>query len=357
VLKRRFKELAEAHLEVVVGDVGEAHLGLAADEFDRLAREVDRIVHPAALVNHVLDYEDLFEPNVAGTAEVIRLALTQRQKRIDFVSSVATTYLLDRRAGNDEDSPLRQKIALTSDYGNGYGASKWAAEQLLHSAHRRFGLPVNVYRGDMMLAHRRYHGQINVPDIFTRLLYSVVMTGLAPGSFYASETDGNRPEAHYDGLPVDFIAAAIVGISLDPHREIKTFHVLNHHADDGISLDTFVDWIEAAGYPVERIPSHRQWLQRFEEKLKALPEEQRQHSSLTVLDSLRHPYPAGEPMVGSKRFEDAVAALPAEAQVPHLTQEFIDKCLDDMRRLGLIPTPDPSTASGGRQPAGARAST
>jgi fatty acid CoA ligase FadD9 len=193
-----------------------------------------------------------------------------------------------------------------------------------------------------MLAHRRYSKQINVPDVFTRLLYSIVMTGLAPSTFYVPESDGSRPDAHYDGLPVDFIASAIVGISTEPHREIKTFHVLNHHEHDGVSLDTFVDWIEAAGYAVEREPDHRRWVQRFEEKLRALPEDKRQLSSLTVLDSLRHPYKAGVPMVGSKHFADAVSRMPSERAVPHLTPEFINKCLDDMRRLGLIAEARPS---------------
>ncbi len=291
-LEQRFRGLAGDHLEVVVGDVADPRLGLDVAEFDRLARDVDRIIHPAALVNHMLGYEDLFGPNVAGTAELIGLALTNRQKRFDFVSSVATTWLVDRSAGNDEDSPLRQKVTLSHDYGSGYGASKWAAEHLLHSAHRRFGIPVNVFRGDMMLAHRTYQHQINVPDVFTRLLYSVIVTGLAPLSFYRLEPDGGRPSAHYDGLPVDFIASAIAGISAEPHREIRTFHVLNYHEHDGVSLDTFVDWIEAAGHPVERVADHREWIKRFETKLKALPEEKRQHSSLTVLDSLRHPYNA-----------------------------------------------------------------
>jgi fatty acid CoA ligase FadD9 len=338
-LEQRYRRLSAEHLEVVVGDAAEIRLGLSTDDFDRLADEVDRILHCGALVNHVLPYEDLFGPNVVGTAELVRLALTKRQKRFDFISSVATTLMIDRSAGNDEDTPLRPKIALTHDYGAGYGASKWAGEQLLHSAHRRFGLPVNVFRGDMMLAHSRYHGQINVPDIFTRLLYSIVMTGLAPESFYRIEPDGSRPSAHYDGLPVDFIAAAIVGTGFDAHQEIKTFHVLNHHADDGIGLDTFVDWIQAAGYAVERAPDHRQWVQRFEAKLKALPEEQRQHSALHVLDAFGHPYKASEPMVGSQHFQDAVRRLPVGPEVPHLTQEFIDKCLDDMRRLGLVPAP------------------
>ena len=193
-LEQRFRELSAGHLEVVVGDVAEPHLGVDDATYDRLARDVDRIVHPAALVNHMLDYEYLFGPNVAGTAELVALALTHRQKRFDFVSSLAATWLVERSGGVDEDSPLRQTVALSQDYSAGYAASKWAAEHVLHSAHRRFGVPVNVFRGDMMLPHSRYHEQVNVPDIFIRLLYSIVTTGLAPVSFYELEPDGSRPQ-------------------------------------------------------------------------------------------------------------------------------------------------------------------
>jgi fatty acid CoA ligase FadD9 len=340
VLERRFAALAGDHLEVVVGDVAERRLGLSPAEFGRLAREVDRIVHPGALVNHVLPYRDLFGPNVAGTAELVRLALTDRRKRFDFVSSAATTYLIDRGGGSDEDSPLVQEIDLDR-YRMGYGTSKWAAEQVLHHAHARYDIPVNVFRGDMMLAHRHYHQQINVPDVFTRLLASIVMTGLVPGSFYPLGADGTRPRAHYDGLPVDFVAAAVVGISLEPHDEIRTYHVLNHHVDDGISLDTFVDWIREAGYALECVPDYDDWFRRFETKLRTLPEAKRQHSSLSVLGSLSRPRPI-EPMAGSKRFQDAVRALPTGPDVPHLSRDFILKCLDDMRRLNLIPEPGAS---------------
>ncbi len=63
---------------MVVGDVAEARLGLDRETFDRLAGEVDRIVHPAALVNHVLAYDLLFGANVLGTAELVGLAVTGR---------------------------------------------------------------------------------------------------------------------------------------------------------------------------------------------------------------------------------------------------------------------------------------
>ncbi len=338
-LEERFKALSDKHLEVIVGDIADPGLGLDSVMFNRLADEVDHIVHPAALVNHVLSYQDLFAANVVGTAELVRLALTKRQKGIDFISSVATTHLLEREVGNNEDTPLRPKITLSNRYASGYGASKWAGEQLLHSAHRRFGLPINIFRGDMMLAHRGYHEQINLPDVFSRLLYSVVTTGVAPKSFYQLTEDGSRQKAHYDGLPVDFIASAVVGICVQPHRGVRTYHVLNHHMDDGMSLDQFVDWIEEAGYSVTRIPSHSEWFRQFEARLRALPEDKRQRSSINVLSSLGRPYPANERMFGSEHFQAAVRKLSAGPDVPHLDRAFIFKCLDDLCRLGLIPEP------------------
>ena len=78
----RFRTLADGHLEVLAGDIGEPNFGLDDATWQRLAETVDLIVHPAAHVNHVLPYRQLFAPNVAGTAEVVRLAIT-RQTQAD----------------------------------------------------------------------------------------------------------------------------------------------------------------------------------------------------------------------------------------------------------------------------------
>lgn len=337
-LEARYRALAQDHLDIVVGDVAAPGMGLDPDTFDRLATEVDRIVHPAALVNHVLDYEHLFAPNVAGVAEVIRLALSQRQKQVDFVSSAAVFSFLDLAHGLDERSPLLERVVLRDRYSEGYGASKWAAEHLLHLAHRRYGIPINVFRGNMMLPHRYFHGQINVDDIFTRLLNSIITTGVAPASFYEIGADGARPTAHYEGLPVDFIAAAIVAIGAEVHSTIRTFHVTSGHAADGNSLDDFVDWVIEAGYPIERVPRHDEWLRRFEGKLVALPEERRNLSSLGVIDSVRLPYRTAHE-VGSEQFHGALQSTPLASGVPRLTRDYIEKCLADMCRRGLISPP------------------
>ena len=59
--------------------------------------------------------------------------------------------------------------------------------------------------------------------------------------------------------------------------------------DDGISLDTFVDWLVDAGHQIARIDDYDDWLQRFETALTALPERQRRHSVLPLLDAYRKP--------------------------------------------------------------------
>ncbi len=86
-LLRHFRELAADHLEVLAGDKGEANLGLDELVWQRLADSVDLIMDSAALVNAVLPYSELFEPNVVGTGELIRLALTSRLKPYAYVST------------------------------------------------------------------------------------------------------------------------------------------------------------------------------------------------------------------------------------------------------------------------------
>lgn len=180
----RFRDLECGHLSVLPGDIGEPNLGVDQRTWRELAESVDLIVHPAAMVNHVLPYPQLFGPNVAGTAETVRLALTTRIKPVNYVSTVAAVL---EAPSADEGCDIRTTIperTLDDSYANGYAVSKWAAEVLLRDAHDAFALPVATFRPDMILAHRWFPGQLNTGDMFTRLLVSLLATGIAPGSFY-----------------------------------------------------------------------------------------------------------------------------------------------------------------------------
>jgi len=336
-LKRHFEDLADRHLEVLAGDLSEPDLGLGYADWQRLAETVDLIVHPAALVNHVLPYPQLFGPNVVGTAEMIRLAITYRLKPFNNVSTVAAA-MIPGGGTADECTDVRAATPVRrldgARYADGYAHSKWAAEVLLREAHDRLGLPVSVFRSDMILAHSRYKGQINVPDMFTRWLSSIVITGLAPRSFYA----GGAGRPHYDGLPVDFTAEAIATLGANAHSGYRTYHVVNPH-EDGISMDSFIDWVIEAGHPIRRIESYADWFNRFETALRGLPEKQRQQSSLPLLHQMRQPMPASAgASVSAVRFRADVCAhgVGTYKDIPHLSAGFIRKFLHDLRHLQLI---------------------
>ncbi|WP_099024251.1 carboxylic acid reductase [Mycolicibacterium palauense] len=339
-LLAHYRRLAAEHLEVIAGDKGEQNLGLDDRGWQRLADTVDLIVDPAALVNHVLPYSQLFAPNALGTAELIRIALTSRIKPYIYVSTIGVGAGIEPgRFVEDADIRAMSPVRRVDDtYANGYGSSKWAGEVLLREAHDACGLPVSVFRCDMILADTGYTGQLNLPDMFTRLMLSLLTTGLAPGSFYERDPRGHRQRAHYDGLPVEFIAEAISTLGERVQSGFETYHVMNPH-DDGIGLDEFVDWLVADGYGIARIDDYTEWLTRFETALRALPELQRQASLLPLLHNYRRPeHPVNGAMAPTDRFRAAVqdAKIGPEKDIPHVTRAIIGKYATDLQALGLV---------------------
>jgi fatty acid CoA ligase FadD9 len=271
---------------------------------------------------------------------LIRLAITARIKPITYLSTVAVAMTVPP-GEFDEDGDIRvvsPARPIDESYANGYANSKWAGEVMLREAHDLCGLPVAVFRSDMILAHSRYAGQLNVPDMFTRLLFSLLATGIAPRSFYETDCAGHRPRAHYDGLPVDFVAEAVTTLGRQVAEGFRSFDVMNPY-DDGISLDVFVDWLNLAGHKIERIDDHDVWLARFETALTGLPEKQRQQSVLPLLHAYRQPErPLRGAAAATDVFHAAVRAakIGADKDIPHLTASLINKYVADLNRLGLL---------------------
>ena len=291
----------------------------------------------------MLPYSELFGPNALGTAELIRIALTTKLKPFTYVSTIGVGDQI-QPGKFVEDADIREISAtrqINDGYANGYGNSKWAGEVLLREAHDLCGLPVAVFRCDMILADTTYAGQLNLPDMFTRLMLSLVATGIAPGSFYELDADGNRQRAHYDGLPVEFIAEAISTLGpevLDDGAGFQTYHVMNPY-DDGIGLDEYVDWLIDAGYPIQRVGDYATWLQRFETTLRALPERQRQYSLLPLLHNYQQPEtPINGSMAPTDRFRAAVqdAKIGPDKDIPHVSAPVIVKYITDLQLLGLL---------------------
>jgi thioester reductase-like protein len=76
-------------LSCVTGNLGEPHLGLQQDVWQRLAKEVSVVIHNGALVHWVYLYSNLKPANVQGTLEILALCDAGTPKQLTFVSSTS----------------------------------------------------------------------------------------------------------------------------------------------------------------------------------------------------------------------------------------------------------------------------
>jgi thioester reductase-like protein len=124
---------------------------------------------------------------------------------------------------------------------NGYSQTKWVAEKLVEIARAR-GLPVSVYRPSLIAGDSRT-GAWNKDDFTCKIIKSWVGLGNVPDV----NTEMNM-------VPVDYVSRAIIRLSMQEGSLGKRFHLANSHP---VKVDDMVAWIEAFGYPIERVPYDR----------------------------------------------------------------------------------------------------
>jgi amino acid adenylation domain-containing protein/thioester reductase-like protein len=233
----------EERIVPVAGDLGEPLFSMTDEGFDALAKEVDLIIHVAAVVNLVYPYSALKAANVGGTREVLRLACRYGAKHVHHVSTNGIfppgMGLCGEETDLDELSEARE---------DGYGQSKWVAEKLVRESAGR-GLPISVYRPGNVSGHSE-SGASNPRDLIGAVIVESTRLGCAP------EVEG----WHMEMTPVDFVAAAILHLASERAAQGGTYHLAN---PDPPPADEVFDHLEEQGYSLERLP-YDEWLQKID---------------------------------------------------------------------------------------------
>jgi amino acid adenylation domain-containing protein len=140
--ENRLEHLDLSRVQVYAADITRPSLGLAPAIYERLDREFGALVHNAANVNHVLDYESLARDNVEPIFECLRLCEGRSKKIFNFVSTLSASSTIA-----DDGRVLELPAAQTPPIyiKNGYNLSKWVGERILERA-REGGVRVNLYR-------------------------------------------------------------------------------------------------------------------------------------------------------------------------------------------------------------------
>ncbi|WBF45733.1 amino acid adenylation domain-containing protein [Serratia rubidaea] len=216
-------------VEYLTGDLALPQFGLSDRQWETLAAEVDVIYHNGALVNFVYPYSALKATNVGGTQTILQLACTTRLKSVQYVSTVDTLLATHTpRPFIEDDAPLRSAIGVPA----GYTGSKWVAEGVADLGRSR-GIPVTIFRPGLILGHTETGASQSI-DYLLVALRGFLPMGIVP----------DYPRI-FDIVPVDYVAAAIVHISLQPQSRDKFFHLFN---PDPVTIRQFCDWIQEFGY-------------------------------------------------------------------------------------------------------------
>ncbi|USW55770.1 Putative AMP-dependent synthetase/ligase, short-chain dehydrogenase/reductase SDR, AMP-binding [Septoria linicola] len=221
-------------VEVLPGDLPRKRLGLSPEKFSDLAARVDVIVHAAAQVNLVYPYAALRGSNVDGTKEILRLACAGGAT-VQYVSTNGVLPPSESGHGWPEDAMLYVD-AVPEKIPDGYGQTKWAAEQLVLEAGRR-GLPVRILRAGTISGHSST-GAANAWDLLTALFVESIHLGYYPN------VQGWRAEM----TPVDFVSKAIVHLGNQTHAKQLVFHLGD---PDPIETSQVFEHFTELGYPTQ----------------------------------------------------------------------------------------------------------
>ncbi|HEX6359998.1 amino acid adenylation domain-containing protein [Actinophytocola sp.] len=228
-----------ARIVPIIGDIALPRLGLSISDYELLADSMDAIYHNGVVMNFVLTYRWLMPPHVESTVEILRLAVRKRTKPLHLMSTLGVFL----GKAYDEQLITEYDRALDpSGLDTGYHTTKWVADTMGVNARDR-GLPISIYR--------------------IAAIVGDVRTGTAKTDSYLSRQvatcahHGSVPETSdvIDMLPVDLLAAAIVGIST--RHTGRDFHF---YRADGYRYADLGATLSEMGYPVAALP-YEQWRQ------------------------------------------------------------------------------------------------
>src|SRR6201991_2098447 len=204
----RARAQAPDGVDVQPGDITDETLGLDPRTYDRLAAEVVRVFHLAAVYDLAVGAELAERVNVTGTQHVVDFC--GRCASLERHHYISTAYVAGTRSG----LVLEADLAEGQAFKNFYESTKFAAEVVVRASMDE--VPTTIYRpaivvGDSQTgATQRFDGR----DYLMRAMAGSKGPLLQVG----------RGDAPFNVVPVDFVVAAIAAGSRDPEAVGHTLH-------------------------------------------------------------------------------------------------------------------------------------
>jgi thioester reductase-like protein len=220
----RFYGWLKTRINIFLGDLTDSRFGLADEDYRRLVRTTDSIIHCAASLNRKSE-KSCLNVNLRGSLEVVKLGQAIRDdhglRRISHVSTVAV-------AGHRSNEVVTEDESVNwelSDY-DPYARTKKFCEHMFHELLP--DVPRTIFRPSIILGDSRRAETTQ----FDMVRSFVFLAGLPMLPF--------RPTDKIDIVNVDFVAESVVTL----HQKDKPDHNI-YHLSSGTMSQTFQELTDA----------------------------------------------------------------------------------------------------------------
>lgn len=243
--ENRLGSLDLSRVKVFDADLRRPQLGLSNSDFGYLDTQYGALVHNAAQVNHVLDYQALAADNIEPLFECLRLCEGRRKKIFNFISTLsACSAIASDGQVLEQDAVQTPPIYLR----NGYNLSKWVGERILQRA-RAEGVWVNLYRPGNI----SFNSSTGVSQPQRNRLMLMLKGSLQLGQVPALELN-------FDLMPVDFLARFI---AFHSSRYQPAQAVFNLHNPEPLTWRNYVSAFRQRNHSFEWV-SVEQWQRQLQ---------------------------------------------------------------------------------------------
>ncbi|MGH8383398.1 amino acid adenylation domain-containing protein [Pseudomonas sp.] len=234
-----------SRVKVFDADLRLPQLGLSDSDYCYLDSQYGALLHNAAQVNHVLDYQTLAADNIEPLFECLRLCEGRRKKIFNFISTLSACSAIDSTGQVLEQEPAQTPPIYLR---NGYNLSKWVGERILQRA-RAEGVWVNLYRPGNI----SFNSRTGVCQPQRNRLLLMLKGSLQLGQVPALELN-------FDLMPVDFLARFI---AFHSSRYQADHAVFNLHNPEPLSWCDYVWAFRDNNRPFELV-SIAQWQRQLQ---------------------------------------------------------------------------------------------
>lgn len=214
----------DARVAIVTGALDQPRCGLDALQWAALVDGLDTILHAAAMLHFLRGYRALRPHNVDATRWLLALAAQSgaRMLHLSTVNTMISAGECGRARVFEHDAP---PPFATID--GGYARSKWVAERLVEMA-ARAGVPAVILRVGWVIGDAP-RGVVAAEQVQSRIAEACLASGLVP-----------VPRGALDLVPVEYVAAAVVGLALAEPAPSGAYHLVHPAPLDAVGLRTAV---------------------------------------------------------------------------------------------------------------------